>query len=424
MKVDFDKIKSEISLPDFLLELGWKFAPGSSNSSPKMTNGEQTIVIKKNAKGHYTYWNVHGVERGKSIFDLMQQHIYNETGKFPSLREVGEHLQRYIDNNNVTLATNTKYNVSHSNLDSNQLSMLYHQLKPYSGNFLQERGISQQALNSSVFSDVFTSRIYVKNGIKYNNTCIKLINSEGFQGISQRAFRKEDHKSFKGILGNKYGSVAVSKWDKTRPIDQIYVGESMIDCISHYEIKHLNDTRNLLYISSEGNLTEGQMEQIKKIIIHNNVPNISTIFDNDPSGYRFTLRLNRFLAGESFDDIESMSVEELRKEVNMLPNVELSINNDWNDDIKALVLQKKENEFKEALKNNDYNYLIEIKKENFIPPENIIKIVNRAILSEQTLIAVRKIFELKFDNPENNSKTVSNLQDRPLKKNNDLTVEF
>ena len=36
MKVDFNQIKTTISLPDFLLELGWKIVEGSSNSCPKI----------------------------------------------------------------------------------------------------------------------------------------------------------------------------------------------------------------------------------------------------------------------------------------------------------------------------------------------------------------------------------------------------
>ena len=39
MKVDFDKLKRDVSLPEFFLYLGWKFVSGSSNSSPKMSNG-------------------------------------------------------------------------------------------------------------------------------------------------------------------------------------------------------------------------------------------------------------------------------------------------------------------------------------------------------------------------------------------------
>lgn len=426
MKVDFKKIKAEISLPDFLLQLGWKFASGSSNSSPKMTNGQQTIVIKKNKEGQYTYWNVHGEERGKSIVDFMQQHLYNETGRLPTLREVGERLQSYIDNQDVILSTNSKYSVSNSKLDNSQLSMLINQLKPYTGNFLEQRGISRQAIDSPTFSNVFTSRTYAKDGRKYNNTCIKLINTEGFQGISQRGVREEDHKSFKGILGNKYGSIAVSNWDKSKPIDQIYIGESMIDCISHYEMKNLNDTRNFLYISTEGNLTQGQMELIKKIIDHQGTKSISTIFDNDKNGYKYTLKLDRFLKHEPFDNIESMSTEELREKVNLLSNVELSINSDWNDDLKEIVLQKKESEFQEAIKKNDFERLINISKERFIPSQNIIKILSDSFIPEQTLITIQKIFDVKLDISVENNLNLAQNRDQPqsLKNNNDLTADL
>ena len=38
MKVDFNQIKTTISLPDLLLELGWNIVEGSTNSCPKMSN--------------------------------------------------------------------------------------------------------------------------------------------------------------------------------------------------------------------------------------------------------------------------------------------------------------------------------------------------------------------------------------------------
>ena len=87
MKVDFNQIKTTISLPDFLLELGWKIVEGSSNSCPKMSNGTHTIVIKRNSQNQYTYWDVHSDSvRGRSIMDLMQEHLFETTGKMPTLR--------------------------------------------------------------------------------------------------------------------------------------------------------------------------------------------------------------------------------------------------------------------------------------------------------------------------------------------------
>ena len=50
MKVDFDKLKREVSLPDFFLHLGWKFVEGSSNSSPKLSTAPKLLSLKKTKK--------------------------------------------------------------------------------------------------------------------------------------------------------------------------------------------------------------------------------------------------------------------------------------------------------------------------------------------------------------------------------------
>lgn len=137
MKVDFDKLKRDVSLPEFFLYLGWKFVSGSSNSSPKMSNGSDTVIIKKNSKDYYTYWDVHGEARGKTIIDLMQKHIYDQTGRMPSLREAGEAVQNYVNNKEVVLSQDSRFGVSNAKLDPNQLAFLNSQLKPYQGDFLQ-----------------------------------------------------------------------------------------------------------------------------------------------------------------------------------------------------------------------------------------------------------------------------------------------
>lgn len=341
MKVDFDKLKRDVSLPDFFLYLGWKFAPGSSSSSPKMTNGTQTVVIKKNSKDYYTYWDVHGEARGKTIIDLMQQHIFEQTGKMPDLRCAGEAIQHYVNNNEVILPQNSKFEVGSATLDSNNLAFLNNQLKTYKGEFLQKRGISLETLSSPAFLDVFTSREYRKEGKIYNNTCVRLINQNGFQGISQRGIREEDQKSFKGILGSKYASIVVSNHDRKRAIHHIYIGESMIDAASHYQMRHLNTDKNLLYISTEGNITEGQMALIKLLLLKQNITDITSqvsyIFDNDKSGYKYALKLDAYLKGQNLPDLESMQEEQLKDKILQLPNIDLSINCDWNEDLQTSI---------------------------------------------------------------------------------------
>ena len=154
MKVDFNQIKTTISLPDFLLELGWKIVEGSSNSCPKMSNGTHTIVIKRNSQNQYTYWDVHSDSvRGRSIMDLMQEHLFETTGKMPTLREVGEILQNYINTNRITTPEKSRYEVGNTSMRADELQFYLSQLQPYKGNYLQKRGILKESIESRFFKD-------------------------------------------------------------------------------------------------------------------------------------------------------------------------------------------------------------------------------------------------------------------------------
>lgn len=400
MKVDFKYLKTEVSLPDLFIALGWNIADGCSRSSPKFTDGNQTVVVKKNKSGEYTYWDVHNhSDCGKNILDLMTRYIYDTTGKMPSLREAGEAVQKYADDMATITPQSSKFSVSNSNLSSSELVALSHELKIYDSNFLEKRGITQKTLTSPVFSDVFYSRKYTYKGKNYNNTCVKMENTEGFKGISQRGF-DENNKSFKGIKGYKFGSIALSKYDKNRPLDFIFVGESMIDNASHYQIKYLNDNKNVLYISTEGNITQGQIELIHLLlttqISKNNINSINQviyIFDNDPNGHRYALKLDGYLKEQKIPDIENLSTEELREKVIQLPNIDLSTNSDWNDDLQIIQLKEKEIKFQEAIKKNDFSMLIKLKDEGFQPSTELFKSLGS--VDNNTMIAVQKIYELK-----------------------------
>ena len=329
MKVDFNQIKTTISLPEFLLELGWKIVEGSSNACPKMSNGTHTIVIKRNSQNQYTYWDVHSDNvRGRSIMDLMQEHLFETTGKMPTLREVGEILQNYINTNRITTPEKSRYDVGSTSLRPDELQFYLRQLQPYKGNYLQKRGISKESIESPVFNNTFFIREVKNLGSVYRNICVKMYNEKGVEAISQR------NETFKGIIGGKFDCLATSNHDKSRPIDILYIGESFIDCISHYQPRHLGSKLNLVYVSTEGTFTEGQMKLLRLILDKNQVKELRSIFDNDKQGYKYTLWLHRHFYGAQ-TDVESLSEQELRNKVHELKNVELPEKKDWNDDLKA-----------------------------------------------------------------------------------------
>ena len=97
---------------------------------------------------------------------------------------------------------------------------------------------------------------------------------------------------------------------KGRPIDILYIRESFIDCISHYQLLHSGSNLNLVYVSTEGTFTEGQMKLLRLILEKNRVKELRSIFDNDKQGYKYTLWLHRHFYGDT-TDIKSLSENEL-----------------------------------------------------------------------------------------------------------------
>jgi hypothetical protein len=302
MKVDFNLLKREISLPDFLHDhYDWRLEPGSSANNPKMKSpsGDQTIVIKKNHVGAYTYWDVHNDNiRGCTIIDFMQDQLYKETGKLPSLREVGEILQGYVNSGKTVVPTQSVYSISNELLDADAILKIIKNLKPLEDTrFLEGRGISKEILNTPQFRNVFMQKEHIADGNVYNNACVRLVNIDGIRGISQR------NSHFKGCLGSRFDTIASSNIDRSRPITMLYIGESMIDSISHFQMNYdPGKNENVLYLSSEGALTDGQINTINKVIEANKIDKVTTIFDNDRAGMLYTFKLTSKIALPAQDD--------------------------------------------------------------------------------------------------------------------------
>lgn len=221
----------------------------------------------------------------------------------------------------------SRYEVGNTSMRADELQFYLSQLQPYKGNYLQKRGILKESIESRFFKDTFFIREVKNKGSVYRNVCIKMYNENGVQAISQR------NETFKGIIGGKFDCLATSNHDKSRPIDILYIGESFIDCISHYQLRHSGNDLNLVYVSTEGTFTEGQMRLLRLILDKNQVKELRSIFDNDKQGHKYTLWLHRYFHGDT-TDVESLSNDELRNKVRKLKNVELSENKDWNDDLK------------------------------------------------------------------------------------------
>lgn len=331
---DYSKYKTEIALPDFLID-NYKFLPtrDSSFCSPKLKSQltGQTIVIRMNSLGYYTYFDVHNDNiKGATILDFLKEEM-SVNGKAPSLYAIADVLDNYIKSGKVLSPDRSKYYMSKCDWDIN---LLMKEIRPLSDRtFLHGRGISDQTIDSDIFREIFSEREFIKDGVIYLNTITKLFNSKGVSGVSQR----NDH--FKGCLMSRADSLAISNFDKNRPIDIYFLAESMIDCASHYQ---LNQTKlnglNVVYFSSEGSLSMGQIKLFQQSLNFMNPENIISLCDRDIPGQEYNLKLfgNLVLNGRG-DEIQTEVIRDLN-EKNIILNLCMP----------ESVLTKKMNEFGKA----------------------------------------------------------------------------
>src|ERR1035437_1099720 len=295
--INYDTYKTQISLPDFLRDVyGFKKDEGASQNYPKLKRNEtgEVLVIKKNHKGHYTYFDIHNDDiKGKTILDYVQKQLsldkFEFEGKLVSLPEVARYLDTYIDTGKFISPENSSFALNNESLSKDYITKALLDLKPFHDHsFLLKRGISVETFDNVLFKGVIFNKGYIDPNTKtvHVNTAFKMWSQNGVIAISQR------NDTFKGCLGAKSESICISNYDSSKAIDAIYIGESFIDCMSHFQLnKSQLIGKNIVYISSEGNLVDGQIAVIQKIISVNSPKEVFSIFDNDLAGHYYTAKL-------------------------------------------------------------------------------------------------------------------------------------
>lgn len=294
--IDFEKYKSQISLPDFLKDVyGFRKDEGSSQNYPKLKCSEtgEVFVVKKNHKGHYTYFDIHNDNiKGKTILDYVQKRLsiekFGNEGKLISLPEVAKYLDSYIKTGKVVAPENSTFVLNNESLSKDYITKVLLELKPLNDHtFLKSRGIAEDVFNGRLFNGVIFNKDFFdeETEAKHVNTVFKMWSQDGVIAISQR------NELFKGCLGSKSESICISNFDNSKPLDCFYIGESFIDCMSHYQLNHKRLAgKNVVYVSSEGNLVDGQISVIQKALNINKPKEIGLIFDNDLAGHYYSTK--------------------------------------------------------------------------------------------------------------------------------------
>jgi len=284
---DFTIYKKAISLPDFLKNHGFSdYKRGSTKNNPKFTNGDITVVVKR-VNGNYYYYDVNSPDKKLTILDFVQQELSKSNGgELVPLPIVANELDKYIETGQNILPELSSYNLNSTILSTEDVNrLILHLSKTGNPDFLIKRGISEKTFTHKNFKDcIFFRKINHPNRVSHDIAFVMHGLGET-RAISYRGIRDGMEESFKGFHGPKMNNIASSVLDKSKPLDAIFIGESMIDCMAHFELnfKELN-SKNVLYLSSEGSITPDQIQLFQIAINNNPSKQISTVFDNDLYG--------------------------------------------------------------------------------------------------------------------------------------------
>lgn len=252
----------------------WKFLRHSDGDA---------LIIHRNPNGHYFYTNVYNSDDCGTIIDFVQQKILN----YNNLGEVRKYLDNFSGSGNIVTSKHSLNTTEKKSIDN--LFEYYKLYKLSNTTYLNSRGISDETL----LSDPFINRIFNRNhegenGISYINTVFPIYNKSGICGLDQK------NKGLKSFLS---GSVRAngfwrSNYSDSSPIKNLFVIESPVDGISHYELNPFKKDNNL-YLATCGTPSHQQISHIEAFLNHEKLQpeKLAIAFDNDCPGEMFTAQL-------------------------------------------------------------------------------------------------------------------------------------
>lgn len=316
-KDEFTKFKVDIDLAKFvenkLPHMKYKAEFSSPKSSCYQDDYSKLLVYKKN--GEWKFKDYHppvGVKGQGSIIDLVQDYL-----KVGSLYDVRKELRSYMGNVPIPKTNyNTISNTVNNPLENKVSENHFKTSKLNNTKYLNERGIT----NDTIFSPTFNNKVRrldlkTEGGKSYFTTVFPM-----FKNLTNEIVGLEQSNN---LFNRSYaGSNKGEGFWKSNPIKEkpsVFIGESPIDLMAHYQLKNPNNDDNLLYIASFGELSERRIQTINNYLEprEHKIKDFILGMDNDVAGMRFNINM-----------IGNINLKDSNRDLNFYLTVNRDMDND------------------------------------------------------------------------------------------------
>lgn len=296
-RLSYQDYRDRISIIDVAKQLGYSDKTPWAKEKKSRLNpcfqspaGEKIIISHPGDNSIQLYFNPeNSLDKGDLITFVQKKLNLDPKG-------VNEYLSGFL--NNIPLIRRESKEVYSATPKEQSFKAHYFNFSPLSqqnSEILNGRGINNESINSKAFRgffhDVqipifhngkmvsFSKEKYI--GVKYYESL-----TGGITGVDYRNGNIKKH----GITSKKSTSVGLSNIPDV--LKEIFIAESGIDAISHYQLTQPGD--DVLYFITGGNLTLGQILAVDSITekLSNNQSVVTTLlFDNDVSGNLYDLKI-------------------------------------------------------------------------------------------------------------------------------------
>lgn len=313
-KEELELFKKEIDLVEFFVANGGKVLERSSSNSYRIEWNGEKFLTSRNENGHWLFQGIDDESKRGSIIDLC-----NLMG-LKNLGEIRKKLRLYLNyskpKEEKTIQTQKKeVEVEVKEVNWKEKVRLLSLNEVVNHEVWKERGIDPHQL------DMFLKNVYTD---ERGNLCFPIVDQNGIT----IGYEVKGRKGFKMNLGSKQGLTLIG--ENTLLNEKLVITESVYDALAYEQLMRPQPKRfyDCLYVSTSGQLTERQMEQIRNMVIHKRVGALKEViiaFDNDEQGRKYAEKLK-----ECFKDLGIKIVEHYSQE------------KDWNDELKKQKQQKGE----------------------------------------------------------------------------------